>query len=137
MTGYHKNFNKHLPRPPPVLSKVSIVPPSQPVLPTHQPLPLLQPQHFHLVAGSSPASKISFETTTRLTKKQKQLLPLRRNNSGRATDMLLKNIPSLDIEGHGFIVIGAGLWSASLGLAFNPNDHASCYSVWFPLDSNP
>ena len=34
-------------------------------------------------------------------------------------------------------VIGAGLWSASLGLAFNPNDHASRYSVWFPLDSNP
>ena len=35
------------------------------------------------------------------------------------------------------IVIVAGLWSASLGLAFNPNDHASRYSVWFPLDSNP
>ena len=34
-------------------------------------------------------------------------------------------------------VIGAGLWSASLGLAFNPNDHASCYSVRFLLDSNP
>ena len=34
-------------------------------------------------------------------------------------------------------VIGAGLWLASLGLAFNPNDHASCYSVWFPPDSNP
>ena len=34
-------------------------------------------------------------------------------------------------------VIGAGLWSASLGLAFNPNDHVSRYSVWFPLDSNP
>ena len=35
------------------------------------------------------------------------------------------------------LVIGAGLWSASLGLAFNPIDHASHYSVWFPLDSNP
>ena len=34
-------------------------------------------------------------------------------------------------------VIRAGLWSASLGLAFNPNDHASRYSVWFPPDSNP
>ena len=34
-------------------------------------------------------------------------------------------------------VIRAGLWSASLGLAFNPNDHASHYLVWFPLDSNP
>ena len=34
-------------------------------------------------------------------------------------------------------VIGAGLWSASLGLAFNPNDHASRYSVWFPPDLNP
>ena len=90
--------------PPPVLSKVSIVPPSWPVLPTHQPLPLLQPRHFHLVAGSSPAGKISFETTTRLTKKQQRLLPLCRNNSGRAADMLLKNIPSLDIEGHRFIL---------------------------------
>ena len=37
---------------------------------------------------------------------------------------------------HGF-VIGASLWSASLVLAFNPNDHVSRYSVWFPLDSNP
>ena len=34
-------------------------------------------------------------------------------------------------------VIGAGLWSASLVLAFNPNDHASRYPVWFPLDLNP
>ena len=34
-------------------------------------------------------------------------------------------------------VIGAGLWSASLVLAFNPNDHASRYLVWFPPDSNP
>ena len=34
-------------------------------------------------------------------------------------------------------VIGAGLWSASLGLAFNPNDHASRYSVWFLPDLNP
>ena len=34
-------------------------------------------------------------------------------------------------------VIGAGLWSASLGLAFNPNDHVSRYSVWFPPDLNP
>ena len=34
-------------------------------------------------------------------------------------------------------VIGAGLWLASLGLAFNPIDHASCYLVRFPPDSNP
>ena len=38
---------------------------------------------------------------------------------------------------HTHLVIGAGLWSASLGLAFNPNDHASRYPVWFLLDSNP
>ena len=35
------------------------------------------------------------------------------------------------------LVIGASLWLASLGLAFNPNNHASRYSVRFPLDSNP
>ena len=34
-------------------------------------------------------------------------------------------------------VIGAGLWLASLGLAFNPNNHASRYPVWFLPDSNP
>ena len=34
-------------------------------------------------------------------------------------------------------VIRASLWSASLGLAFNPNDHASRYSVQFPPDLNP
>ena len=34
-------------------------------------------------------------------------------------------------------VIGAGLWLASLVLAFNPNDHVSRYSVWFPPDLNP
>ena len=34
-------------------------------------------------------------------------------------------------------IMGAGLWLASLGLAFNPIDHRLCYLVWFLLDLNP
>ena len=45
--------------------------------------------------------------------------------------------PSCIPERNPRTVIGAGLWSASLSLAFNPNDHASRYLVWFLPDSNP
>ena len=57
-------------------------------------------------------------------------------------DALKEHVEQLELRARALelenkFVIGAGLWSASLGLAFNPNDHAFCYSVWFPPDSNP
>ena len=49
------------------------------------------------------------------------------------SDILSPPLSSLDMDSEigctALVVIRAGLWSASLGLAFNPNDHASRYSV--------